>query len=806
MSESIEETTVHDTARQRLERARVIVDAGGIDAVLILIDKQVNARMRGHIWPGAVIVWLILTTLLGLQANADDLTLGAGSFKSEYSRDKGIVFAARPRGPWEYMATGTGRTGVAVMTHDHLLLQINHDAAIDERGWLQVVGRLRIELEGDPWSAAAQRDGFRMTHDLRRSVITVSANTEEGLVSIEIRAHMDRDVIRIDIRDGRATAGRITLAALTPGDGVTPRDGVEQDHSTPGAICLWHNNGNKTEWHGLNMASGMKDDSDFVDPLAGRCFGFTVQTDTKTKWKDGRLALPGAKQTVMHIAADSEIGEDRFHKTLAGRLAEKTENSPFIDTHEQWWKSFWDRVWFASDGSMIKHMTAYDMYRYFSAVASGKEREFPVRFQIALLRSTLRREGWLQMHINSVQTVEAYYPMFKNGDWDQLSPLLDYYQRTRPFYKRFCKDLYGHPGLVIPYEHNMWGSAHYYLIGDRKPSYRSRFKDREFYPILDSPYLRYSFEHSVALMQLALDIAEAKGDRVMVTDLVLPYMHEMCLFFNNHYKKADGRIVFDPATSGETWYNVRNPSSWIFLFKSFLPRVIVLARKHDLEKLVTSATELLKSLPDVPRGKWRSDEEVFLPAEVFDRHEPINAENPELYGIWPYGALGVGMSKYDIALRSYQGRLWKNGRNGWALDCIWAARLGLTEEVLKDYDAIHFPATLRSPGGFSYEAAPTWREEPSLPLYPSMQGMGTSVCHLYEMICQDRGDGILVLPAWPPDKPLRMAMYSAVAGRVEIEYEPGKPPRVITERPVPVRRNGPIQVPLPKGNKPTGDE
>lgn len=34
MSETIEETTVSDTARQRLERARAIVDAGGIDAAL----------------------------------------------------------------------------------------------------------------------------------------------------------------------------------------------------------------------------------------------------------------------------------------------------------------------------------------------------------------------------------------------------------------------------------------------------------------------------------------------------------------------------------------------------------------------------------------------------------------------------------------------------------------------------------------------------------------------------------------------------------------------------------------------------
>jgi len=709
------------------------------------------------------------------------VVLGAGRFKSTYSRDKGIVFGARPQGPWEYMATGTGRTGVAVMTHDSLLLQINHEAAVDEQGWLQAIGRLRIELEGNPLSAAAKRGSFRMRHDLRRSVITVSADTEEGPVSIEIRAHMARDVIRIDIHDGRTTAGKITLNA------IAPWEGDKQDRATSGAIHLWHNNGNKTEWHEMNLASGMKDDSDFVDPLSDRCFGFTVQTDTKTNWKDGRLALPGAKHTVVYIAAASEIGEDRFGRALAGRLAKTPKQKRFIDEHERWWKTFWDRGWFISNGSMMKHMTAYDMCRYFSAVASGREREFPVRFQIALLRSTLRRKGWMQMQINAVQTIEAYYPMFKKGDWDQLFPLLDYYRRTRSFYQRYSEDYQGHPGLIIPYEHNLWGSAPFERpLGSGKPPGRQLWGNRWILHLDIHKYSMYSFEGGVALMQFALDIAEAKADPALVTDLVLPYMHGMCLFFDNHYKKAEGKIAFDPATSGETWYNVRNPASWIFLFKTFLPRVIALAKEHDHEELVTSATELLESLPDVPRGKWRSDEDVFLPAEVFDRHKPINGENPELYGIWPYGALGVGMPEYDIALRSYRGRLWKNRRTGWPLDCIWAARLGLTDEVLSDYDAIHFPATLRCPGGFSYEGGPTWPEEPSLPLYPSMQGMGASVCHLYEMICQDRPDGILVLPAWPRDKPLRMAMYSAVAGRVEIEYERGKPPRVKTERPVPV--------------------
>ena len=78
-------------------------------------------------------------------------------------------------------------------------------------------------------------------------------------------------------------------------------------------------------------------------------------------------------------------------------------------------------------------------------------------------------------------------------------------------------------------------------------------------------------------------------------------------------------------------------------------------------------------------------------------------------------------------------------------------------------------------------------QEKTLPVLPSMQGMGTSVVHIYEMVCQDMDGYILLLPAWPADKFLRIAMYSSLAGRVEIEYVPGGPVRLRTERDVKIK-------------------
>ncbi len=388
--------------------------------------------------------------------SSPELALGAGKFKSTYSRDKGIVFDARPQGPWEYMATGTGRTGVAVMAHDQVLLQINHEGSLDERGWLQVPGRIQLRFQGDPLTAAAEAGRFRMQHDLRRSVICVSADTQAGPFRVEIRASVPDGAIRVDVHDGRKTPRPITLTLAIDwqlSGRNAPRGGI---------IRLWHENGNSTDWHAVNAAGGLENDDALVDPLKKRCFGIGMRANGDAQWSENKLELPGQRHTTLLIAAAATIGREELIEALAKRLDASNDKAAFLAEHAAWWKAYWGRVWFESDASMRRHLAAYDFYRYFSAAISSPEREFPARFQIALLRSHLRTNDWTYMHINSVQSIEAYWPMLKNGDWEQLMPLLSFYERTRPLYLQWCRDLFGHPGLIIPYCHNLWGGPHYY--------------------------------------------------------------------------------------------------------------------------------------------------------------------------------------------------------------------------------------------------------------------------------------------------------------------------------------------------------
>ncbi len=117
---------------------------------------------------------------------------------------------------------------------------------------------------------------------------------------------------------------------------------------------------------------------------------------------------------------------------------------------------------------------------------------------------------------------------------------------------------------------------------------------------------------------------------------------------------------------------------------------------------------------------------------------------------------------------------------------VFAACLGLREEVAQWHDR-HFSRTFILPCGLARETAQSNPAAPSLPECPSLQGMGTGVLPVLEMLLQDYPDELVVLPCWPEDVAVDFTLYSPYAGRVEIHYSPGSTLRVATQREIRVR-------------------
>jgi hypothetical protein len=180
--------------------------------------------------------------------------------------------------------------------------------------------------------------------------------------------------------------------------------------------------------------------------------------------------------------------------------------------------------------------------------------------------------------------------------------------------------------------------------------------------------------------------------------------------------------------------------------------------------------------------------DLLVPAEDMSQADvpyPINRQHTELFAIWPSKLILRDPDEREVALRSYHARLWKHRTCGWSLDVAFAACLGLDDDVDRWFD-YHFEATHTFPCGLAQEGSPKQSDCPAISMYPSMQGMGTSVIPVIERLIQDYADRLIVLPCWPIDVPVRYALFSPFAGRVEVDYRPGQQLSVRTQWPIEV--------------------
>jgi hypothetical protein len=180
--------------------------------------------------------------------------------------------------------------------------------------------------------------------------------------------------------------------------------------------------------------------------------------------------------------------------------------------------------------------------------------------------------------------------------------------------------------------------------------------------------------------------------------------------------------------------------------------------------------------------------DLLAPAEDMSQADvpyPINHQHTELFSIWPARLVLRDEADREVAERSYRARDNRHLSDGWNLDVAFAACLGLDEEVDRWFD-YHFEATHTFPCGLAQESSPKQADCEAISRYPSMQAMGTSIVLVLERLIQDYPDKLVVLPCWPLEMPVRFALYSPFAGRVEVDYEPPERLGVITQWPIEV--------------------
>ena len=734
-------------------------------------------------------------------------TEGPCAVFGRYTADSKITFEGKCQNPWEFMTTGTGVSGLTISAGREVTGQLNHSAVFDENDILRSLGRFKLDWydNGSFWSDqkfSGLEKQVSMVHDLRRSVITITSEGGKGKIILEVRAHKELDVIRIDISEETSIPNVKGTLHLQLHKDYSFEESFEDN-----IYKSWHTN-----------KSGK---------TANRCFGtamsFDVPKGVSQKWTSGRGTVEkGGRYTLWIVAGSNGKGFEAWSEDVDSRLAKaRSMGDKFITSHEMWWKKFWERssiVFPGDDGSYLRHQAAFELYRYYMACSTSSKRETPLGWFNDLLGYN-EASMWTGIEVSSIGNYQSWYGTVRTGDMECLKCRLESYVRILPAIRRYVSVNYGHDGAILPKGLSI--VSPYLANGDITTKIGGKIGEERNYAFRA---VSQTFGHApnqlnangtLFILMLFCDYEELGGDNKLIEEGLRPWASEALTFFLNRYQNRTkkGHIDFTPSNASESYYFATDSAELLVGLKTLIPRLLSIGKSRGWDR---STLEIWKKmyddLPDLPRGsikilesdystKENSQLESYLPRpklpvilEKSNLLAPVrllspswsytyDRDNPELDSVWPGKLMLRNKDDKNIAIESYYSRLYKHEPTGWSLDIVHAACLGMKNEV-KKWWPFHFDTTFTFPCGLTQDLAAYLPDKPAINFNPDILGLGTGVIPILEMLFQDYPDLLIILPCWEPEVAVCYTLYSPYAGKVMVDYDPQKGAFVKTERPI----------------------
>ncbi|SMO69586.1 DUF5703 domain-containing protein [Solitalea koreensis] len=439
--------------------------------------------------------------------------------------------------------------------------------------------------------------------------------------------------------------------------------------------------------------------------------------------------------------------------------------------HKAWWKEYWNKSYIfisaknTKDSVEAENVTrAYILQRFINAC--GGRGNSPIKFNGSLFTvDTYNRNGsykaldadfrlwggcyWWQ------NTRLPYWSMLVSGDFDLLKPLFKMYMDNLSLRIAATKKYYGHDGAFYPETMNFWGT---YADGDYGCN-RDSLKDG----YVKNPYIRYYWQNGLELSLIMADYYSFTKSSAFAKDTLVPFVSQILSFYDQHWKRGcDGKILFDPAMSLETFHTAVNPLPEIVGIKTVAEKMLQLPVPFTSKEQREQWTKLIQDLPSVPL-RIQGKDTLLAPAQEYSNK--ANSENPELYAVFPYRAYGVGKPGLDMALRTFAARTHKEN-GGWQQNSIQAAYLGLAEDAKK----MIIESFSRRDNYFLFPAF--WG--PNYDWTPDQDHGCVAMIALQRMLLQYDNDEATLLPAWPREWNVRFKLAGPGKKVYEGEYENGK--------------------------------
>jgi hypothetical protein len=706
------------------------------------------------------------------------------------------------------MPIGNGdiAAGVYAIEGGDLYLLLSKNDSYSRAGDILKTGRVRVSVDPSPFQAGKP---FRQVLDLASGSIEIQADG----VAFRIWADANRPVYHVQI----SSPHEVSVEArpefwerfdLNPANQVLPdkSEAKSNDKGVAKDVCL-DRNGKVLWYYAVGDCSVFAEDlkyydagqmaSEFKDPFRYNTFGNLLDS-AELKPDAGALAGRGKSFDVrIHALTMQTPQAETWIETIERQAAKPADVAREWEQHVAWWSAFWGRSWiFASDRSVAPEARgqlngeatsgmreeedgaalvaqSYNVFRFLMACQSRGSvqtkfngglftQQLRVKDSSGRVKPAKQADGFWLTHEDdrawgrrfTYQNQRLlYWPLLASGDFDLMKPFLDYYWHVLPVRKAITKAWFGHEGAY--YRENIEPTGCELDCGkDGRPP---KTKPGETY---EGWYHDYYFTSGLETTAMMIDYVNFTGDLKFRDEVLVPFAREVLLFFDRHYARdADGKLRLEPAQVLETWWVAVNPTPDVAGLRFCLDEL--LAAKAGSADDQQQWRRFRAEIPEISL-QTVDGRAAIAPAAKWSKQQ--NAENGELYAVFPFRCFGLAMGtgelvastmKYRKCVDSFGSACWTQDQIDWAVAGNAAeAADGLVRRFRVASPMCRFPLY--------------GREGPDS--CPDFDHFGSGSMALQRMLVQEAGEKIFLLPAWPRnwdvDFKLHLMRGAVVTGRV----------------------------------------
>ncbi len=713
-----------------------------------------------------------------------------------------VVWTTPSKDATGVMPIGNGdiAAGVYAIEDDDLYLLLAKNDAFNYMGDIFKTGRIRISLNPNPFRSEKP---FKQTLDLATGSILIEA---DGLI-LRIWADANRPVLHAEISSPTEVSVTVkselwkridctvfNLAGFNgvrfyPSAGTEPSQDVKLERN--GKILWYFPVGDRSiynddlKYYGVEQMS-----TKFPDPFRYNTFGNLLESQ-QLSLNGGALTGKGKTFDIrIHALTMQTPDPSKWISTIERLAAGPSDVKKEWTEHTSWWSGFWNRSWIMAtdntlpeakreifkgeangegvreeeDGAALTSQ-GYNVFRFLMACQSrGKVQ---TKFNGGLFTQQLRfkaqdlknRTGMIRQTDGTWLTHEddrlwgrrytfqnqrlLYWPLLASGDNDLMKPFFSYYSNLLEMRKAITKSWFGHEGAYYRENIEPDGAEHDCGNEGRPP----RTKPGEKYV---GWYHDYYFTCGLEILAMMCDNVNYTGNKTFRDSILVPFAREILLFFDKHYpREANGKLRMEPAQVVETWWVAINPSPDIAGLRFCMDQL--LAMKVGTAQDQSDWRKFRDQIPDVPL-QLIDGKKAIAPADKWEKRE--NAENGELYPVFPFRCFGLISGTEDIATNTMNHRSLKDAMGGgcWTQDQIdWAyagnaaeASKGLVRRFRIASPMVRFPLY--------------GREGPDS--CPDFDQFGSGSVALQRMLIQEDNGKILLLPAWPKEWDVNFKLHA----------------------------------------------